>query len=125
MKLEILVTLFFCHFLADYTHLSTSWMLNAKKFGKPLYPIFFHALIHSVLMLLSLAIIFGIYGDKLMILFLIQLFSHFSIDLWKGKMNYFFPSLQSPANKWHWIIFGFDQFLHSFVIILMYQYAIS
>lgn len=46
----LLIGLFFCHFLADYTHLSTAWMLNAKRFGKPLFPIFIHALVHGSLM---------------------------------------------------------------------------
>ena len=30
---QILIGLFICHFLADYTHLSTAWMLNAKRLG--------------------------------------------------------------------------------------------
>lgn len=50
---------------------------------------------------------------------LIQLVTHFLIDLWKGRMNKWFPSLQSPTNKWHWVIFGFDQLLHSLIIIFM------
>lgn len=118
----LLLTLFFCHFLADYTHLSTAWMLNAKRLGKPLFPILAHAGVHSLLMGIALTIL-G-YGnllqfdivDKLMIF---QLFTHFIIDMWKGRMNGWFPSLQSPANKWHWIVFGIDQYFHAVVIILM------
>jgi len=34
-------------------------------------------------------------------------------------------SLQSPANKWHWVVFGFDQLLHAIVIITMSAYAIK
>ena len=119
---QILIGLFICHFLADYTHLSTAWMLNAKRLGKPLFPITIHALVHSLLMGVFLTVL-G-YGnllkfdivDKLMIF---QFITHFIIDVWKGRMNGWFPSLQSPANKWHWIVFGFDQFLHAVVIILM------
>lgn len=122
MKLEILIGLFFCHFLADYTHLSTSWMLNAKRLGKPLFPIFIHALVHTLLMGLFL-LCMG--SSNIVTLMLIQLFTHFSIDVWKGRMNGWFPTLQSPTNKWHWVIFGFDQFLHSFVIILMYSLIIK
>lgn len=119
----ILIGLFICHFLADYTHLSTSWMLNAKRLGKPLYPIFTHAFIHASLMLVLLALVFGFSGFKLASLFLFQLITHFLIDVWKGKMNSWFPTLQSPANKWHWIIFGLDQLLHALVIIKMADYA--
>jgi len=58
-------------------------------------------------------------------LFGFQLITHFLIDVWKGRMNGWFPTLQSPANKWHWIVFGFDQFLHALVIIGMSVYAVS
>jgi hypothetical protein len=46
----ILIGLFICHFLADYTHLSTAWMLNAKRLGTPLFPIFCHAFVHMFIM---------------------------------------------------------------------------
>ena len=125
MQTQILIGLFICHFLADYTHLSTAWILNAKRLGKPLYPIFTHAFIHASLMLVLLALVFGFSGFKLAVLFGFQLITHFLIDVWKGRMNGWFPTLQSPANKWHWIVFGFDQLLHALVIIGMSLYAVS
>ena len=125
MQTQILIGLFICHFLADYTHLSTAWMLNAKRLGKPLYPIFTHAFIHASLMFVLLALVFGFSGLKLAALFGFQLITHFLIDVWKGRMNGWFPSLQSPDNKWHWIVFGFDQLLHALVIIGMSLYAVS
>ena len=125
MQTQILIGLFICHFLADYTHLSTAWVLNAKRLGKPLYPIFTHAFIHASLMLVLLALVFGFSGLKLAALFGFQLITHFLIDVWKGRMNGWFPALQSPANKWHWIVFGFDQLLHALIIIAMSLYAVS
>lgn len=124
MQTQILIGLFICHTLADYTHLSTAWMLNAKRLGKPLYPIFTHAFIHASLMIVLLALAFGFSGYKLVVLFSFQLITHFLIDTWKGRMNGWFEKLQSPANKWHWIVFGTDQFLHALVIILMSWYAV-
>jgi hypothetical protein len=115
----ILITLFFCHFLADYTHLSTNWMLNAKRFGKPIFPILVHAGVHALLMGISL-LLFHVRTIKIIDACLLQLASHFIIDLTKGKMNVWFPSLQSPTNKWHWIVFGADQFLHAMIIIVMF-----
>ncbi len=100
-------------------------MLNAKRLGKPLNPIFTHAFIHASLMLVLLALVFGLSGFKLAALFGFQLITHFLIDIWKGRMNGWFPALQSPANKWHWIVFGFDQLLHALVIIGMSLYAVS
>jgi len=120
----LLLGLFFCHFLADYTHLSAAWMLSAKRLGKPLLPIYTHAVVHALLMGIFLRICFGYpmgiwHTDTIGKMILLQLISHFLIDVWKGRMNGWFPSLQNPANKWHWIVFGFDQFLHATVIILM------
>lgn len=123
MNSTLLVSLFFCHFLADFTPLSTAWMLNAKRLGKPLGPIFTHAFIHASLMLVALRCAYGISGQLSCFLFVFQLLSHFGIDTLKGRMNGWFPSLQSPANKLHWVVFGADQFLHAVVIIIMASLA--
>ena len=120
----ILIGLFICHWLADYTHLSTTWMLNAKRLGKPYYPIFIHACVHGLLMSVPLFFAVG-YTHQLLQLVCFQIITHFIIDMWKGRMNGWFPSLQNPANKWHWIVFGFDQLLHAIVIIKMAEYFIT
>lgn len=98
-------------------------MLTAKRLGTPWFPIFCHALVHTVLMYIALTIYSNHVSELnrfviLTVLFL-QLVTHFWIDVLKGKMNAWFPSLQSPSNKWHWIVFGADQFLHALVIIIM------
>ena len=124
MQTKILIGLFICHFLADYTHLSTAWMLNAKRLGKPLFPIFIHASMHTMLMSFVLGWFIGFTNDWAYLV-IFQWATHFLIDVWKGRMNGWFPSLQSPANKWHWIVFGFDQLLHALVIIAMSLYAVS
>jgi NADH:ubiquinone oxidoreductase subunit H len=54
----------------------------------------------------------------------LQLVTHFLIDVWKGRMNGWFPALRSPSNKGHWIVFGLDQLLHTLVIIGMALYAV-
>lgn len=121
MKTQLLIGLFACHFLADYTHLSTAWMLNAKRLGKPMFPILSHAAAHAFLMGFFLIVYYvkTIPHNTWFFVVTFQLLSHFLIDVWKGRMNGWFPSLQSPANKWHWVVFGADQFLHAVVIILM------
>jgi hypothetical protein len=123
MKTELLIALFFCHWLADYTHLSSAWMLNAKRLGKPVFPILVHASVHSFLM--GIVLSFFMPANILLYwnLVFFQLCSHFLIDVWKGRMNGWFPKLQNPTNKFHWYIFGFDQFLHAFVIITMVHYV--
>ena len=124
----LLIILFSCHFLADYTHLSTNWMLSAKRFGTPLFPILCHALVHTLLMGLAIMLFNHIYRVEFrtfLFCLLFQLISHFAIDVWKGRMNGLFPTLQSPANKWHWVMFGFDQLLHAVVIIFMVNTIIN
>lgn len=125
MMYSLLLGLFFCHFLGDFSPLSTAWMLNAKRFGKPFLPILAHAAVHASLMGLCLCCTLG-FADPYKLLYLIgfQLVTHFLIDVWKGRMNAWFPILQSPTNKWHWLIFGFDQYLHATVIVLMTAYAV-
>ena len=121
MQTKTLIGLFICHFLADYTHLSTTWMLNAKRLGKPFLPILAHAMVHTLLM----GILLGCLGvSNVILLMIFQLITHFLIDVWKGRMNGWFPVLQSPVNKWHWIVFGFDQLLHALVIIIMSSYSV-
>lgn len=120
---QILIGLFICHFLADYTHLSTSWMLNANRLGKPFLPILIHAMMHMVLMWAFMAAAYGFTFNVMAIAFF-QLITHFLIDVWKGRMNGWFPTLQNPANKWHWIVFGADQLLHAIVIILMSEASV-
>lgn len=123
MNTQILIGLFICHFLADYTHLSTAWMLNAKRLGRPLFPIFCHAWMHAILMGFFLIVysnhISTIEHNAWFSVVGFQTLSHFLIDVWKGRMNGWFPTLQNPANKWHWVVFGFGQLLHAIVIILM------
>lgn len=73
----ILLVLFFCHWLADYAPLSRPYMLEAKRFGKPLMPVFEHAGTH---MLLMLACMF-FFTDKpslIVSLAIFQLITHFS-----------------------------------------------
>lgn len=121
----ILLILFqITHWLADYTHLSTKWMLDAKRLGKPLAPIFIHALIHTILIQIVLVCFIS---DWMLIIELmaLQLFSHWGIDILKGRMNGWFPALQSPANKFHWYIFGFDQLLHQIILILITFLALT
>lgn len=117
----LLISLLICHYFADYTHLSTNFMLSAKRFGKPLFPIFIHALVHGILMLVVMLILINL-DIKIVYAFIFQVITHFIIDTLKGRINLWFPSVQNPANKFHWYVFGFDQLLHQLVIILMWFY---
>lgn len=104
-----------CHWAGDFSHLSTAWMLKAKRFGKPVLPILAHAGVHTSLFFIA---VFALHGfDKAVLAAAIQLPTHFTIDVLKGKMNVWFPELLSIENKFHWWVFGADQMLHQTVII--------
>lgn len=107
----------FCHWLADFTQLSTPWMLKAKSIGKPLFPIYIHACVHGTLMCIVL-LFFAPLKIALM-LTAFQIGTHFCIDVLKGKLNVWFPKLADPKNSFHWWIFGLDQMAHQSVIIIM------
>lgn len=115
MSIALLLALNACHWIGDYTHASRPWMLAAKKFGKPTGPILIHASVHAALMFLACWALVGFGAGA--IAFAIQLPTHFGIDVLKGRMNGWFPSLQNPANYFHWWVFGADQFAHQAVII--------
>jgi len=118
----IFIGLFFCHYLADYTWLSTSYMLNAKRFGTPLFPIFCHAMMQTCLMGIFLFIMSFIIPLSSAIVFdmlIFQLMTHFVFDTLKGKLTFKFKALQDISNKWYWVTMGGDQFLHNIVIVIM------
>ena len=123
LLVSTLASLGFCHLLGDYTHLSTSQMLSAKRFGTPLFPIFVHAMVHTLLMGYALKFL-GFDDWVILKMMALQCISHFLIDVLKGKMNKWFPSVQSPINKWHWVIFGIDQYMHYLVIVYMSVYCV-
>lgn len=112
-----LIVLSICHWAADFTHLSTDWMLHAKKHGRPLYPIFMHALVHAILFFVAVLFLYDL--DKAVFAGLFQLVTHFFIDLLKGKLSFWFRKLEDPQNKFHWWIFGADQFMHHLVIFVI------
>lgn len=121
---KLLIALFVCHYLADFTHLSTPTMLAAKRTGTPIGPIAIHASTHATLMGLAMVIMLSV--DTLTLLFPLMAFqfiTHLIIDVLKGRMNVWVPSVSNPANKSHWYIFGLDQLLHAIVIIVMAHFA--
>ena len=120
--LPLLLTLFFCHWLADYTPLSDARMLAAKRFGRPFTPILVHGMMHGTLMAIAL-LVFGVEAERVVWLYLLQCWSHALIDTAKGRLNARFAVLQSPANVQHWVVFGLDQYAHAAVILLMAHYS--
>ena len=116
----LLVAFNICHWAGDFTHLSRPWMLKAKATGSPLLPILAHAAVHAVLMAGVVWAMFDLWTAAL--IGAVQLSSHFAIDVTKGKLNVWFPSLKNTMAYPHWMVFGADQFLHQMVIIASVTY---
>ena len=117
--MSLLLALFFCHWLADYTPLSDARMLAAKRFGRPFTPVLDHGFTHGALMFVVL-LAFGTEEIRAVWLLLFQTWSHALIDTVKGRLNARYAALQSPANVQHWMVFGLDQYAHTVIILLMW-----
>ena len=115
--------LFVCHWLADYTPLSTMWMLKAKQYGKPIFPILCHALVHGLLMGIVLSVFVGL-NTLTLSLIIFQVLTHWIIDIGKGKVTYYLPVFRDNMKPPYWVLMGFDQLLHTIVIITMVNYTI-
>jgi hypothetical protein len=120
----LLIFLLLCaHVIGDFSPLSTPWMLRAKNTGQPFLPILAHATVHGALMMLVLIFFTDI--KIVLVLVSFEILTHFLIDVWKGKMNIWFPKLKEPASYLHWTVFGIDQLLHQSVILLIVAYLFS
>lgn len=122
MDSALFILILICHWAGDFTHLSRPYMLKAKKFGKPLQPILDHAAIHAFLM--AMVVLFYcdrsiMMGVNILGVFFIQLISHTTIDLLKGRCNGWFPILQDNTKYPHWYVFGLDQVLHILIIVVI------
>ncbi|MFB6456529.1 DUF3307 domain-containing protein [Chitinophaga sp. Hz27] len=118
----LLPLLLLCHFAADFTPLSTRWMLNAKYHGRPVFPILIHGIVHGLLMFL-VCVSYTTTLNALLI-FLFQTVTHTVIDIGKGRITASNVNLESIRNPMHWVLFGVDQLLHQIVIVLIFYYIL-
>ncbi len=116
----LLLSLLFCHFLADFTPLSTSWMLQAKLVGRPWWPIMAHAAVHGLLM--GLVLLFFTNPLQALSLAAFQTLAHFLTDLTKGRLSAAFAMFREPSQKAYWWLFGADQLCHQVAIVAMVWY---
>lgn len=121
--LILLILLQIVHFFADFTHLSTDWMLKAKSIGKPFFPILCHGLVHGALVFLVLTMFVPLYV-AILLGFGLEAPLHTLIDIGKGKLSEKYPFLADNKNKWHWWLFGADQYLHFLTKIIIAAIAL-
>ena len=119
--LSLLLALLFCHFLADFTPLSTPWMLQAKLVGRPWWPIMAHAAVHGLLM--GLVLLFFTNPFQALLLAIFQTLAHFLTDLPKGRLSAAFTMFREPGQKAYWGLFGADQLCHQVAIVAMVHHV--
>ena len=97
-------------------------MIRAKADGRNIWPILLHASVHALLVGVCL-LVFGVAWKLLLLLVLAELVTHFLIDTAKGRFTSRFPKLADMQQKPYWMLYGFDQLLHLFVIVGVWYYA--
>jgi hypothetical protein len=92
-------------------------MLAAKKHGRPIFPIFCHALVNGIGYAIGAFILqgcpFGLY------VLVIETVSHTLFDTLKGRLTVWVPVTEDKMKLPYWIIMGLDQLLHQIVIALL------
>jgi hypothetical protein len=114
----LLIALFFSHYIVDYTTIGNTIEIQ----DKPFYTLIIHSFIHSII----LGFILWLYSmmfaniefDLIICSMLIQLSSHYLIDMWVGLMNKYYPKVETKTMQS--LILGVDQFLHSVALIIIY-----
>lgn len=122
MQFTLLVSLIGCHFVADYC-LTTPQMIKAKASGEKLQYLFLHSLVHALLMGIVF-FVFGIAAKTALMLFALELCSHFVIDYLKGLAGRLSPACADNQQKPFWVLYGFDQTLHLLIIVAMVYIAL-
>ena len=117
MDTKLFLLFLLCHFIGDFSHCSLVMfpsVLKAKGIGKPFLPIALHAGVHGLCVFLAVLLFFGPWLALLAAL--LEWFTHTGIDVLKGRLNVWIPSLD-PRNIWHWWAFGLDQMAHMLVLV--------
>lgn len=118
----ICVGLQIIHYIADYVTPSMA-MITAKKYGRPVLPIFEHAYHHGMFVaafLLVVGLAIGLSDNSIAIWSgMFTMSTHFLIDLLKGRLTKRFSSIDGFDKKGYWVYMGFDQLLHQIVIIMI------
>ncbi|MBR5654016.1 MAG: DUF3307 domain-containing protein [Prevotella sp.] len=119
----LFIVLLVCHYLADFC-LTSPVMIRAKADGRNVWPILLHASVHAFLIGLCL-LLWGISWKLVLLMMLAELVTHFLIDTGKGRLTARYPTLADQQRKPYWMLYGFDQFLHLLVIVIIWQCSMT
>ncbi|MCR4854335.1 MAG: DUF3307 domain-containing protein [Prevotella sp.] len=120
-SVALLLALIVCHYLGDFC-LTFPAMIRAKADGRKPLPIMAHAAIHALLMVVCFAIA-GVSAKGILIAAAIEWVTHFLIDTAKGRLTARFAILSDQGQRPYWMLYGFDQLLHLFVIVGIWWFS--
>lgn len=119
----LLLFLLIGHYLGDYCF-TTPGMIRAKADGSKLGPILLHSGIHAGLVGVCL-ICWRIPMKTVLMMMLLEVVSHFLIDLGKGLISGRSQVLSDPKKKAYWMLYGFDQLLHLSILLLIFHFSMN
>jgi hypothetical protein len=92
-------------------------MIAAKRHGRPVFPIFCHALVNGVGYAMGALALQGWYFSLFVLIF--EAISHTFFDTLKGRLTVWVPVTEDKTKLPYWIIMGLDQLCHQIVIALL------
>ena len=116
--LTIIIYILFIHFIADFLF-QNSWMAKNKSSNN--FPLFVHVLLYSFILLIPSFFIFK--SPELAWYFaIINGILHYCVDYITSKLSsYMYKTNQMGTNYLpnisFWSVIGFDQFLHSIMLL--------
>ena len=116
--LTIIISVLFIHFIADFLF-QNSWMAKNKSSNN--FPLFVHVLLYSFILLIPTYFIFK--SPELAWYFaIINGILHYCVDYITSKLSsYMYKTNQMGTNFLpnisFWSVIGFDQFLHSIMLL--------
>lgn len=117
-SITLLILLFLSHYIVDYTPIGNTIEVQDRPFYTLIVHSFIHAFVLGIILFSYNAICVCIRFDFIISSILIQLSSHYLIDMWVGLMNRYYPKVETKTMQS--LILGVDQFLHSLVLIFIY-----
>lgn len=116
----LIIFVLFCHFIADFVMQSHEM---AMKKSKSFLWLSYHILIYS-LGILFFGIFIEFFSDPKLFIYwwVINVLSHYIIDFFISKLTFYLWKKQE--NHWFFVTIGFDQLLHTIILIYTTFYFI-
>lgn len=113
----LLAGLLTAHCAGDFSPLATTRMLEAKANGGPLVSIAGHAAVHTLLVVLVVALLAGPTLPALALIAGLVFVTHFALDASRALLGRRFRALNDTRQRAFWYALGLDQLGHGLVLV--------